>query len=58
MAEKQTAPKELQMGFQWHLTDQCEQRYKYSCIFGEDPCKVLYSMPFDEMKEVVDRCLA
>lgn len=58
MAEKQTKPAQIKMGFQWHITDQCDQRCKHCYIFGEDPCKTLYSAPYAKMKEVVDRCIA
>lgn len=57
MAEIKAKPTEPVMVFQWHITDQCDQRCTHCYIFGEDPCKTLYSAPFDRMKEVVDRCM-
>jgi len=58
MAEMKAKPTEPVMVFQWHITDQCDQRCTHCYIFGENPCKTLYSAPFDRMKEVVDRCMA
>ena len=46
------------MSFQWHITDNCDQRCKHCYIFGEDPSTALYSTPFVKMKEVVDKCIA
>jgi MoaA/NifB/PqqE/SkfB family radical SAM enzyme len=57
MAVIKAKPTEPVMVFQWHITDQCDQRCTHCYIFGEDPCKTLYSAPFDRMKEVVDRCM-
>lgn len=42
--------------FQWHITDDCDQRCKHCYIFSEDNCKKLESMTWDEMKKVVANC--
>lgn len=39
--------------FQWHITDDCDQRCKHCYIFSENNCKKLESMTFPQMKEVV-----
>ena len=43
---------------QWHITDACDQRCKHCYIFAENPGIRPRSMPFPQMKEVVDRCCA
>ena len=42
--------------FQWHITDECDQRCKHCYIFSEDNCKQLKSMSFEQMEEVVANC--
>lgn len=42
--------------FQWHITDDCDQRCKHCYIFSEDNCKKLESMTWDEMEKVVANC--
>ncbi len=42
--------------FQWHITDDCDQRCKHCYIFAEDNCKRLDSMTWDQMQEVVANC--
>lgn len=42
--------------FQWHITDQCDQRCKHCYIFSEDTCKTLDSMGFAQMEEVISNC--
>ena len=42
--------------FQWHITDNCDQRCKHCYIFAEDREKILVSMDFDQMREVIVRC--
>ena len=58
MANENEAKSPRHMVFQWHITDNCDQRCKHCYIFGEDPSIALYSTPFIKMKEVVDRCIA
>lgn len=59
MADNETkATPRRQMAFQWHITDNCDQRCKHCYIFGQDPNIALYSAPFVKMKEVVDKCIA
>ncbi len=36
--------------FQWHITEECDQRCKHCYIFAENACKKLLSMTWDEMK--------
>lgn len=43
--------------FQWHITDECDQRCKHCYIFSEDTCKNLDSMNFEQMQQVIDNCL-
>ena len=42
--------------FQWHITDDCDQRCKHCYIFAEDSGKKPDSMSWDEMRQVVDNC--
>lgn len=39
--------------FQWHITEECDQRCKHCYIFAENACKKLDSMSWDEMLQVV-----
>lgn len=39
--------------FQWHITDDCDQRCKHCYIFSENSCKKPESMSFGQMKEVL-----
>ncbi|MBR1743988.1 MAG: radical SAM/SPASM domain protein, ACGX system [Lachnospiraceae bacterium] len=39
--------------FQWHITEECDQRCKHCYIFAENSCKKLDSMSWDEMHQVV-----
>ena len=43
--------------FQWHITDQCDQRCKHCYIFSEDAGKCLDSMSWDQMQETFYNCL-
>ena len=43
--------------FQWHITDECDQRCKHCYIFSEDSCKNLDSMDWNQMKKTFDNCL-
>ena len=38
--------------FQWHITDDCDQRCKHCYIFSENNCKSLDSMNWEQMQEV------
>lgn len=42
--------------FQWHITDECDQRCKHCYIFSEDNGKYLNSMNWEQMVDVVDNC--
>ena len=42
--------------FQWHITDDCDQRCKHCYIFAENNCKKLDSMDWEQMLEVVKNC--
>ena len=42
--------------FQWHITDDCDQRCKHCYIFSENACKALDSMSWPQMQEVVANC--
>ena len=42
--------------FQWHITDECDQRCKHCYIFSGDGCKKLRSMTWKGMQEVVANC--
>ena len=42
--------------FQWHITDDCDQRCKHCYIFSEDNCKALDSMTWEQMQEVISNC--
>lgn len=42
--------------FQWHITDECDQRCKHCYIFSGDGCQDLKSMTWDQMREVVGNC--
>ena len=55
MAKEHVSTPIRPMGFQWHITDNCDQRCKHCYIFGEDPTVALYSTPFEKMKESIDR---
>ena len=43
--------------FQWHITDECDQRCKHCYIFSEDNDKKPGRMPWPEMQEVFYNCL-
>lgn len=42
--------------FQWHITDECDQRCKHCYIFSENNCKCIESMSFEQMKSVIENC--
>lgn len=43
--------------FQWHITDECDQRCKHCYIFSEDNCKKLDAMDWEQMQETFHNCL-
>lgn len=43
--------------FQWHITDDCDQRCKHCYIFSEDNCKYLESMTWGQMENTFYNCL-
>lgn len=43
--------------FQWHITDDCDQRCKHCYIFSGDNSKELDAMSWEEMKETFYNCL-
>ena len=42
--------------FQWHITDDCDQRCKHCYIFSEYNKKNIESMTYEQMEEVVANC--
>ena len=43
--------------FQWHITDDCDQRCKHCYIFSENVCKKPDSMTLPQMEETLSNCL-
>lgn len=43
--------------FQWHITDECDQRCEHCYIFAEDKNAPLYSMSWVQMQDVLQNCL-
>ena len=43
--------------FQWHITDECDQRCKHCYIFAEDACKQLDAMTWPQMQDTFYNCL-
>ena len=43
--------------FQWHITDDCDQRCKHCYIFSEDNCKCIDSMNWEQLHETFYNCL-
>ncbi len=43
--------------FQWHITDDCDQRCKHCYIFSSDAGKQLDSMQWEQMVQTLDNCL-
>jgi len=43
--------------FQWHITDECDQRCKHCYIFSENTCKKLDSMNWEQIQKTFDNCL-
>ena len=42
--------------FQWHITDNCDQRCKHCYIFSKDPGRQLVSITLPQMEAVIDNC--
>lgn len=42
--------------FQWHITDDCDQRCKHCYIFSGNECKKIESMNWEQMLETVANC--
>lgn len=43
--------------FQWHITDDCDQRCKHCYIFSENIQKSIVSMTLEQMRTVLSNCL-
>lgn len=43
--------------FQWHITDECDQRCKHCYIFSGDTCKKIDSMDWQQMQDTFYNCL-
>ena len=43
--------------FQWHITDECDQRCKHCYIFSEDSCKKPDAMTWEQMQDAFYNCL-
>ena len=43
--------------FQWHITDDCDQRCQHCYIFSENACKPIDTMSLEQMEEVFANCL-
>ncbi len=43
--------------FQWHITDECDQRCKHCYIFSGDQCHELKSMTWAQMEDTFYNCL-
>ncbi len=43
--------------FQWHITDECDQRCKHCYIFSGDPCRKLISMDWNQIEETFYNCI-
>ncbi len=43
--------------FQWHITDECDQRCKHCYIFSEDNCRKLDSMNWRQIETAFYNCL-
>ena len=42
--------------FQWHITDECDQRCKHCYLFSEDAPMACVSMSWDDKLHVLDSC--
>ena len=43
--------------FQWHITDDCDQRCRHCYIFSGDVCKQIDSMIWEQMEDTFYNCL-
>ena len=43
--------------FQWHITDECDQRCRHCYIFSGDPCRKPDSMTWEQMQDTFYNCL-
>ena len=43
--------------FQWHITDECDQRCKHCYIFSGNECRKIDSMNWDALRMTFDNCL-
>ena len=43
--------------FQWHITDECDQRCKHCYIFSEDNCKKIDCMNWQQIEDTLYNCL-
>ncbi|WP_243111369.1 radical SAM protein [Acutalibacter sp. 1XD8-33] len=43
--------------FQWHITDDCDQRCQHCYIFSENACRQIDSMDWEQMEETFANCL-
>lgn len=43
--------------FQWHITDDCDQRCKHCYIFSEDNTKPLITMPYKDIEHIFNNCI-
>ena len=43
--------------FQWHITDECDQRCKHCYIFSENTCKKPDAMSWQKMQDTFYNCL-
>lgn len=43
--------------FQWHITDDCDQRCKHCYIFSENNCKKIESMTWQQMQDTFYNCI-
>ena len=43
--------------FQWHITDECDQRCRHCYIFPEDACKRPDAMTWEQLRATFDNCM-
>lgn len=43
--------------FQWHITDDCDQRCKHCYIFSEDSCKKIDTMHWQQIEDTFYNCI-
>lgn len=48
---------EQYFAFQWHITDECDQRCKHCYIFSENICKTIDAMSWEQMQDTFYNCL-